>query len=88
MTCDGCANKVKSALGPLKGISSLQIDVENNSVVIETTLPSTVVQSRLETTGLKTVLKGYGSVTGKFTAIMIVFSTVFYKQIHTPFNLN
>ena len=42
------------------GIKSVQVDLDSEQVVVETTLPSSKVQSLLESTGKRAVLLGYG----------------------------
>lgn len=34
ITCGGCANSIKSALGRLKGVSSVEVDVPGKTVVV------------------------------------------------------
>lgn len=61
MTCERCERKVRNALGDLKEIENLSISVENGTVLVETSLPSSIIQDRIESTGMKAVLKGFGS---------------------------
>jgi len=60
MTCDSCVSKIRNALGTADGITNLEINLEQKTVVVETTLPSSIVQSHIET-GMRAILKGYGS---------------------------
>ncbi|XP_060082870.1 copper chaperone for superoxide dismutase-like [Ylistrum balloti] len=61
MTCDGCAKTVRSSLEGVDGIKSIQINLENEQVIVEGTLPSNHVKELIEATGKVAVLKGYGS---------------------------
>ena len=60
MTCDSCVNSIKNALSNLEGVNNYQVLLENNSVIVDTTLPHSVIQETIEKTGRKAVLKGYG----------------------------
>jgi copper chaperone len=35
ITCGGCANSIKSALGRLEGVSNVQVDVDTKTVTVE-----------------------------------------------------
>ncbi|XP_022197059.2 copper chaperone for superoxide dismutase [Nilaparvata lugens] len=61
MTCESCERKVRNALRDLKEIEKLTISVDNGTVLVETSLPSSIIQDRIESTGMKAVLKGFGS---------------------------
>ncbi|KXJ19071.1 copper chaperone for superoxide dismutase [Exaiptasia diaphana] len=61
MTCGSCADKVKSALEGVDGIKSYSVDLGEERVVVDTVLASGRVQELIETTGLKTILRGHGS---------------------------
>uniref|UniRef100_A0A8C6UPF5 Superoxide dismutase copper chaperone n=1 Tax=Neogobius melanostomus TaxID=47308 RepID=A0A8C6UPF5_9GOBI len=61
MTCESCANKVRGALEGKPGVKSVSVDVERESVLVETALTSAEVQGLIETTGRRAVLKGIGS---------------------------
>jgi len=61
MTCEGCEDKVKKALGERSDIQILKIDCNSQQVLVETTLPSGKVQNIIESTGRRAVLKGYGA---------------------------
>ncbi|OWF45460.1 copper chaperone for superoxide dismutase-like [Mizuhopecten yessoensis] len=63
MKCDGCAKTVRKALEGVDGIKSVQINVENEQVIVEGTLPSNSVKNLIEATGKLAVLQGYGSST-------------------------
>lgn len=56
----GCANKVKDSL---KHVGSVDIDVLIGRVVVTSHLPWIEIQEKIEKTGLRVVLAGFG---GKF----------------------
>lgn len=60
MTCQNCENSIKKVLSELNGINDCQVNWELGSVIVDTELPYTVVQEKIESTGKKAVLKGYG----------------------------
>lgn len=62
LTCQGCASKVQKALSVITGIHSINIDVEKQSVIVETSLPSQIIKEAIQTTGKRAVLKGLGNV--------------------------
>uniref|UniRef100_A0A8D1DS82 Superoxide dismutase copper chaperone n=1 Tax=Sus scrofa TaxID=9823 RepID=A0A8D1DS82_PIG len=59
-TCFG-PQVLPSAPSLLPGIQSVEVQLENQMVLVQTTLPSQVVQALLEDTGRQAVLKGMGS---------------------------
>lgn len=60
MTCQECVNKIRESLSNVKGIETVNISLDNETVIIETSLPSSEVQKKIESTGRRAVLKGYG----------------------------
>lgn len=60
MTCQKCVNTVRESLLDLNGIENLDISLERGTVVVETNLPFTLIQEKIEKSGKKAVLKGYG----------------------------
>ncbi|XP_047242865.1 copper chaperone for superoxide dismutase-like isoform X2 [Girardinichthys multiradiatus] len=60
MTCESCAEKVRAALEGKPGVSSISIDVGKEEVLVEAALTSAEVQSLIESTGRRAVLKGIG----------------------------
>lgn len=50
-----------SALCLLPGVQGVEVQLENQMVLVQTTLPSQEVQALLEGTGRQAVLKGMGS---------------------------
>ncbi|KAM3920583.1 copper chaperone for superoxide dismutase [Leptodactylus fuscus] len=62
MTCEKCVRAVKSSLEGVAGVQNVNISLESEAVVVETTLPALEVQKLLESSGRRAVLKGMGSV--------------------------
>jgi copper chaperone for superoxide dismutase len=60
MTCQKCVNKIRESLSNVKGIENIDISLDNETVIVETSLPSSEVQQKIESTGRLAVLKGYG----------------------------
>ncbi|XP_030636715.1 copper chaperone for superoxide dismutase [Chanos chanos] len=60
MTCDSCVRTVKGALEKAPGVHSVHIDLEKEEVLVETALTSLEIQSLIESTGRRAVLKGMG----------------------------
>ncbi|XP_041035928.1 copper chaperone for superoxide dismutase-like isoform X1 [Carcharodon carcharias] len=60
MSCDSCANAIRSALVGVNGIHLVDINVSSEQVLIDTTLTSGEVQALIESTGRRAVLKGMG----------------------------
>lgn len=63
MTCGSCEVKVRESLEKV-GVYDPQIDVQKQTVVVDTDVPFSKVQEAIQSTGRKAVLKGYGSSTG------------------------
>ncbi|XP_064489793.1 copper chaperone for superoxide dismutase-like isoform X1 [Ornithodoros turicata] len=77
MTCNSCASKVQQSLETI-GVKKFDIDVQNQSVVVDTDIPFAKVLGAIQATGKKAVLKGYGSPQGtssKPSAVAEIFST-------------
>lgn len=66
MTCQSCVNKISNALDGVDGITNVDINLDKQTVLVDTSLPSTVVKSHIESTGLIAVLKGYGLQSGVY----------------------
>jgi len=62
MSCQNCVDKIRESLGSLEGIERVDISLAKETVIVETSLPSAVVQKKIESTGRRAVLKGYGGV--------------------------
>ncbi|KAG5853253.1 hypothetical protein ANANG_G00071130 [Anguilla anguilla] len=61
MTCNGCVNAVRTALEGTQGVQSVEIDLAQEQVLVESSLTSQEVQSLIESTGRRAVLKGVGA---------------------------
>ncbi|XP_072495309.1 copper chaperone for superoxide dismutase isoform X5 [Notamacropus eugenii] len=61
MSCQSCVDAVQTSLRDVAGVQEVEVQLENQSVLVTTTLPSQEVQSLLENTGRQAVLKGMGS---------------------------
>lgn len=59
MTCESCVNTVKKSLEDVKGVKSVEVDLNKGSVVVESNLPTLEVQKRLESTGKRVAIKGW-----------------------------
>lgn len=68
MTCTSCVKAVRDSLN-VPGVSNVAINLENNSVVLDTTLTTSEVLRHLESSGRKAVVKGYG---GSLAAVAIL----------------
>ncbi|XP_061664407.1 copper chaperone for superoxide dismutase-like [Syngnathoides biaculeatus] len=61
MTCEGCRDQVRAALEQKAGVRSVDVDVREGRVLVETTLSSGEVQALIESTDRRAVLKGMGT---------------------------
>lgn len=61
MTCENCINAISKSVADLKGIRNIDISLERGTVIVETDLPYSIIQERIEQTGRQAVLKGYGA---------------------------
>ncbi|XP_060031947.1 copper chaperone for superoxide dismutase [Erinaceus europaeus] len=61
MTCQSCVDAVRASLQGVAGILSVEVHLEKQMVLVQTTLPSQEVQALLEDSGRQAVLKGMGS---------------------------
>ncbi|XP_070570243.1 copper chaperone for superoxide dismutase-like [Ptychodera flava] len=61
MTCQRCVQDIQKKLDGIQEIKTLDINLGNEQVVIETTLPSSQVIDILESTGRRATLQGHGS---------------------------
>jgi len=66
MSCKSCVDKIQEQLNN-DGISKsdIHISYETGTVTVNTNQPSSLVLNSIEKTGMKAVLKGYGSATCK-----------------------
>ncbi|XP_023374108.1 copper chaperone for superoxide dismutase isoform X2 [Otolemur garnettii] len=60
MTCQSCVDMVRKSLQGVAGVQGVEVHLENQMVLVQTTLPSQEVQALLEGTGRQAVLKGMG----------------------------
>ncbi|XP_067013336.1 copper chaperone for superoxide dismutase [Anabrus simplex] len=60
MTCESCANSVKSSLAGVPGVNNVTVSLPEETVIVETTLPSSEIQKLIESSGRRAILKGYG----------------------------
>nr|AAH93301.1 Zgc:112427 protein [Danio rerio] len=60
MSCDSCVNAVKAVLEKDPGVQSVQVNLTKEEVLVETALTSLQVQTLIESTGRRAVLKGMG----------------------------
>ncbi|XP_070806597.1 copper chaperone for superoxide dismutase isoform X1 [Pituophis catenifer annectens] len=61
MTCQNCVEAVQKTLQKTPGLRIVDIQLDSQTVLVETSLGTEEVQNLLETTGCKAVLKGMGS---------------------------
>lgn len=61
LSCKGCASSVEKVLSGISEIKIIDIDVEKQSVVVESSLPSQRIKEAIESTGKRAVLKGFGT---------------------------
>ncbi|XP_028566036.2 copper chaperone for superoxide dismutase isoform X1 [Podarcis muralis] len=61
MVCQNCVEAIQSSLQGIPGLQVLNVQLESQSVLVETSLGAEKVQSLLESTGRSAVLKGMGA---------------------------
>ncbi|XP_063001945.1 copper chaperone for superoxide dismutase isoform X2 [Elgaria multicarinata webbii] len=67
MTCQNCVEAIQKSLQAVPGLQLLDIQLDSQSVLVETSLTTEKVQNLLESTGRMAVLKGMGgAVPGPF----------------------
>ncbi|CAG9829116.1 unnamed protein product [Diabrotica balteata] len=59
MTCESCVNAVKKSLANISGVQNVQVYLDEQRVVVQSTLPTLQVLKVLESTGKKVAVKGY-----------------------------
>lgn len=74
MTCEKCVNAISKSIADLKDIRNVDISLERGTVILETNLPYSIIQERIERTGRQAVLKGYGGLNNFFYVIYNVLS--------------
>jgi copper chaperone CopZ len=65
MTCQSCVSAVKSALKPIEGIESYDIDLENKQVVVTGRAAPSVLCRALKDTGRQVLVRGSGTASGE-----------------------
>ncbi|XP_034249014.1 copper chaperone for superoxide dismutase isoform X2 [Thrips palmi] len=60
MSCNACVEQIRSKLDGVSGIDNFNIDFTMGTVVVETSLPSYVIQHRIQSTGKDVILRGIG----------------------------
>lgn len=61
MTCQKCVDAVNNALEGKEGIKSFTVNLDNEQVIVETTLSTGKVQELLENSGRLAILRGLGA---------------------------
>ncbi|XP_068706238.1 copper chaperone for superoxide dismutase-like [Montipora foliosa] len=61
MTCQKCVNAIKSSLEGVEGIEAFTVNLDNEQVIVETTLPTGKVQELIENSGRMAILRGLGT---------------------------
>jgi len=91
MSSPSCADKIQDQLSQ-NGISKSNINIsyETGTVTVTTDQPSSLILNSIEKTGIKAVLKGYGSATCKnyiiqslFYIHLIQLNQIFFKMTRT-----
>ncbi|XP_041353281.1 copper chaperone for superoxide dismutase-like isoform X2 [Gigantopelta aegis] len=75
MTCQGCVEVVHKSLKDVQGITSIEVILDAEKVIVETTLPSETIKSLLEKTGKRAVLQGMGSMPSHLGAAVSILDT-------------
>lgn len=65
MTCQSCVSAVKSALQPIEGIESYDIDLKNKQVVVTGRAAPSVLCRALKDTGRQVLVRGSGTASGE-----------------------
>lgn len=79
MTCERCVNAISKSIADLDGIRNVDISLERGTVTLETSLPYSIVQERIERTGRQAVLKGYGGLNEFCYGIVYLF--MYYNDL-------
>uniref|UniRef100_A0A803SPS7 Copper chaperone for superoxide dismutase n=1 Tax=Anolis carolinensis TaxID=28377 RepID=A0A803SPS7_ANOCA len=72
MTCQNCVEAVQKTLKGVPGLQLLDVQLDSQTVLVETSLGTEEVQNLLEKTGRKAVLKGMGSTVPGSAAVAMV----------------
>lgn len=82
MTCERCIDAISKSIADLSDIRNVDISLERGTVTLETSLPYSVVQERIEITGRQAVLKGFGGLDEYYFFIYILFLCVLTYLFH------
>lgn len=69
MSCNSCVEAVKKSLQNINGIKEVNIDLQKQSVVVESNLPTIEILKLIEGTGKKVAVTGYA---GSIAAVSII----------------
>nr|XP_060614366.1 copper chaperone for superoxide dismutase [Anolis sagrei ordinatus] len=72
MTCQNCVEAIQKTLKEVPGLQVLDVQLDSQTVLVETSLGTEEVQNLLERTGRKAVLKGMGSTVPGNAAVAMV----------------
>jgi len=61
MNCQSCVDAITKKLEGVQGIRNFEVNLHNEQVIVESTLPIFELQSLLESTGKNVLIKGVGS---------------------------
>lgn len=79
MTCEKCVDAISKSIADLDGIWNVNISLERGTVTLETSLPYSIIQERIERTGRQAVLKGYGGLNKFYDAIISFY--IYYNEL-------
>uniref|UniRef100_A0A069DQU5 Extracellular superoxide dismutase [Cu-Zn] n=1 Tax=Panstrongylus megistus TaxID=65343 RepID=A0A069DQU5_9HEMI len=65
MKCHSCVDKIKSNLKDIEGIDNVEVYFDKGTVLVETSLPSSLIKEKIEKGGNIAVLNGYGNQIGE-----------------------
>ncbi|KAF7991776.1 hypothetical protein HCN44_010577 [Aphidius gifuensis] len=60
MTCQSCVDSIEKSLSSLNGVDKIDVSLERGTVVVQSSLPYTLIQEKIEDSGRRAVFKGYG----------------------------
>lgn len=69
MTCNSCVEAVTKSLNNVSGIKHFSVDLEKQTVVVDSNLPTLEIQRILETTGKRVAVRGHE---GSIAAVCII----------------
>ncbi|CAG8717600.1 18570_t:CDS:2 [Dentiscutata erythropus] len=83
ITCDSCVESIKNILTKIPGISRFDIDLKEQSVIVEGTAPPSIVSKQLKETGKTVIVRGQGNVNGAHSGAAVC---IFEDHTYTPLN--